>query len=74
MEIIIAIIIVLGFVIWFYNRKSGPDVNNDGKVDIEDAKAAVQKAATAVKADAVKAKTAVKAAAKSVKKPGAKKK
>lgn len=63
MEIIIAIIVVLGFVIWFYNRKSGPDVNNDGKVDIEDAKAAVQKAATAVKADAKKAKTAVQKAA-----------
>ena len=60
MEIIIAIIVVLAFAIWFYNRKSGPDVNNDGKVDIEDAKAAVEKAATAVKADVKKAKSEIK--------------
>jgi len=52
-------------------RKTGPDVNEDGKIDLEDAKAAVSKlktevttAATAVKAEVT---TAVTTAATAVK-------
>jgi hypothetical protein len=44
MEIIIAIIVVLaGVAFWYSNRKTGADVNQDGKVDLADAKAAVEK-------------------------------
>jgi preprotein translocase subunit SecF len=43
MEIIFAIIAVavLGY-IFYVNRRSGADVNGDGKVDLADAKAAVE--------------------------------
>ncbi len=43
MEIIIAIIaiVVIG-AIWYSNRGTGADVNQDGKVDLADAKAAVE--------------------------------
>ena len=44
MEIIIAIIVVVaGTAIWYANRKTGVDVNQDGKVNLADAKAAVEK-------------------------------
>jgi hypothetical protein len=44
MEIIIALIaiVVIG-AIWYSNRGTGADVNQDGKVDLADAKAAVEK-------------------------------
>ena len=44
MEIIIALvaIVVIG-AIWYSNRSTGADVNQDGKVDLADAKAAVEK-------------------------------
>ena len=44
MEIIIALvaIVVIG-AIWYSNRNTGADVNQDGKVDLADAKAAVEK-------------------------------
>lgn len=64
MELIIAIIVVLGFVIWFYNRKNGLDVNNDGKVDAEDAKEAVKNTVEAVKQDVKKVRGTGKASAK----------
>ena len=43
MEIIIALvaIVVIG-AIWYSNRSTGADVNQDGKVYIADAKAAVE--------------------------------
>jgi ABC-type anion transport system duplicated permease subunit len=51
-------------------RKTGPDVNEDGKIDLEDAKAAVSKlktevttAATAVKTEVTTAATALKSEA-----------
>lgn len=49
MEIIIALvaIIVIG-TIWYTNRGTGADVNNDGKVDLADVKAAVEKTVVAV--------------------------
>jgi hypothetical protein len=44
MEIIIAIIVVVvGTALWYATRKTGADVNQDGKVDLADAKAAVEK-------------------------------
>ena len=50
MEIIIAIIIIIaGTAIWFSTRGTGLDVNQDGKVDVEDAKAAANKIVEGVK-------------------------
>jgi len=36
--------------VWYFNRKSGPDVNQDGKVDVADVKAAVANTIVAVEA------------------------
>jgi hypothetical protein len=49
MEIIIALVavVVIG-AIWYTNRSTGADVNGDGKVDLADAKAAVEKTVEAV--------------------------
>ena len=49
MEIIIALvaIVVIGAV-WYINRGTGADVNQDGKVDLADAKAAVEKTVATV--------------------------
>lgn len=49
MEIIIALvaIVVIG-AIWYTNRGTGADVNQDGKVDLADAKVAVEKTVEAV--------------------------
>jgi hypothetical protein len=49
MEIIIALaaIVVIG-AIWYSTRSTGADVNQDGKVDLADAKAAVEKTVEAV--------------------------
>lgn len=49
MEILIAIIaiVVIG-AIWYTNRGTGADVNQDGKVDLADAKAAVEKTVVVV--------------------------
>ena len=70
MEIITAAVVAIGAIIGglFYKlRNTGPDVNGDGKINLEDAKAAVSKlktevstAATAVKAEVSVAATAVK--------------
>ena len=66
---IVAIVAILGGL--FYKlRNTGPDVNGDGKINLEDAKAAVSKlkteasvAATAVKSEVSNAKTALKSEA-----------
>ena len=49
MEIIIALVavVVIG-AIWYTNRSTGADVNGDGKVDLADVKAAVEKTVEAV--------------------------
>jgi hypothetical protein len=49
MEIIIALvaIVVIG-AIWYTNRGTGADVNQDGKVDLADVKAAVENTVEAV--------------------------
>jgi len=50
MEIIIIALVILAVgAIWYFNRDKGLDVNADGKVDIEDAKAAVENTVEAVK-------------------------
>jgi hypothetical protein len=54
MELLLLAIAVLAVGgIWYYNRNTKSfDVNQDGKVDVQDAKAAVQIAVEGVKADA----------------------
>lgn len=54
MEIIIALIavVVIGAVIYFNRSSKGLDVNNDGKVDLADVKAAVDNTVTGVTATA----------------------
>jgi tetrahydromethanopterin S-methyltransferase subunit C len=75
---IIFVVVGLGLV-WYFNRKSGLDVNQDGKVDVTDAKAAVANTVAGVEtaadlnkdgkvniSDAAVAVTEVKAAVKKV--------
>ncbi len=54
MEILLAIVVavVVGALIYFNRSSKGLDVNNDGKIDAADAKAAVQNAVEGVKATA----------------------
>ena len=50
MELFIIALVVVGGAFWYYNRKSnGLDVNQDGKVDATDAKAAVDNVVSGVK-------------------------
>ena len=50
--IIIAVAVVIGAVIYFNRASKSFDINNDGKVDLADAKAAVDNAVTGVTAAA----------------------
>jgi hypothetical protein len=50
--VIIAVIVVIGALIYFNKDSKGLDVNKDGKVDATDAKAAVQNVVVGVKAKA----------------------
>lgn len=54
MEILLALIavVVIGSLIYFNRSSKGLDVNNDGKVDLADAKAAVGNAVAGVKSTA----------------------
>jgi hypothetical protein len=54
MEILlaIAVAVVIGALIYFNRSSKGLDVNNDGKVDLTDAKAAVDNAVTGITAAA----------------------
>ena len=84
MEIIIALVavVVVGALIYFNRSSKGLDVNNDGKVDLADAKAAVDNAVTGVtaaadvnndgKVDAEDAKVVVKKATTGAKKAATK--
>ena len=70
--IIIAGVIVLGVVIYYnWSDRKSADLNADGKVDLADAKIAVDNAKKGIAADIVKVKTAAKKVA--AKKPAAKK-
>ena len=68
------IIVVMIVAIIFFNRTTkGLDVNQDGKVDVEDAKAAVQNTVEGVKKEVAKRTTTRKAPAKPAgKKPAVK--
>jgi preprotein translocase subunit SecF len=49
----LVIIALAGVAIWYYNRNNpGADINGDGKVDFDDAKAAIQNTVDGVKIDA----------------------
>lgn len=54
MEILIAVVVVVvvGALIYFNRTSKSLDVNNDGKIDAADVKAAVQNVVTGVKATA----------------------
>ena len=62
--LIIAIVVVVGAIIYFNRSSKSLDINEDGKVDVADVKVATTKAKTAVKKAAVKAKTATRSARK----------
>ena len=47
--LVIAIVVVVGAIIYFNRSSKSLDINEDGKVDAADAKAAVQNAVTGVK-------------------------
>lgn len=47
--IVIAVAVVVLGAIWYANRKTGFDANNDGKVDLKDAAAAVKNTVQTVK-------------------------
>jgi cytochrome c biogenesis factor len=64
MEIIIAIVVVAIGAIWYFNRDKGLDVNSDGKVDIQDVKAAVENTVAVVKEEVKEEVAEVKAAVK----------
>lgn len=52
MELLIAAVIIVALgAIWYFNRKTGPDVNQDGKVDAADAKAAFVEVVEGIKAE-----------------------
>jgi hypothetical protein len=75
--LIIAAVVVIGAIV-YYNVIAGRnslDLNQDGEVDLADAKVAVQTAKQGIAADIVKVKTAAKATVKkaTAKKPAAKK-
>jgi preprotein translocase subunit SecF len=54
MEILLAIVavVIVGTIIFFNRASKGLDINEDGKVDADDAKAAVKNAVAGVKAKA----------------------
>lgn len=47
--LLIAVVVVVGALIYFNRSSKSLDINTDGKVDVEDAKAAVQNAVEGVK-------------------------
>ena len=57
--VIVALVIVAGALYWF-NRNTGADVDQDGDVDLQDAKLAVEKTVEGVKEVAVETVVAVK--------------
>ena len=66
--IVVLIVSVFVFALIYFNRSSsGLDVNNDGKVDLEDAKKAVENTTEGVKETVAKVKAATKT--KSTSKP-----
>jgi hypothetical protein len=72
-ELIIALIvaIIVGAIIYFNRDTKSLDVNQDGKVDVEDAKVAVEKTVQGVKKEVVKATTRKGPGQTSAKRPAA---
>lgn len=56
LELIIILVLVAGVAVWWFNRDTGADVDQDGDVDLDDAKAAVKKTVKGVKKTAAKKK------------------
>ena len=77
MELLVIAAVVVVAALVYYNRTStkGLDLDQDGDIDVADAKIAVDNAKQGIAADIVKVKTAAKTAVKKVatKKPAAKK-
>lgn len=75
MELIILLALVgaVGFAVWKFNKGKGNglDVNNDGKVNLDDVKAAAENTVSGVKKTVAKKTTPAKKPA--AKKPAAKK-
>lgn len=64
MEIIIAIVVVAGAAIWYFNRDKSLDVNQDGKLDLADVALATRNTVEAVKEEVKEEVAEVKAAVK----------
>ena len=72
MEIVFIIgLLVLGGVVYYFNKDKGLDVNNDGKVDVADIKEAVDNAKAGVKAEIKKLPTLAKLKAQTKAQPKA---
>lgn len=56
LELIIILVLVAGAAVLWFNRDTGADVDQDGDVDLDDAKAAVKKTVKGVKKTAAKKK------------------
>lgn len=65
-ELLIVLVVVLGGVaVWYFNRSAKSlDLNNDGKVDVADAKVAVENTVAGVEVVAEQAVKSVKKTAK----------
>jgi hypothetical protein len=77
-EIVIAVAVVAALAYFFLVKKKAGDVNNDGAVNVEDAKVVVEKVeekveAAVVEVKAAAKKTVAKAKTAAAKKPAAKK-
>ena len=60
--LVVAVVVIAVGALIYYNRssKNGLDVNQDGKIDVSDVKAAVENAAQGLAQDASKVKTAAR--------------
>ena len=65
MEFIIALVVIVavGSLVYFNRSSKSLDINNDGKVDLEDAKTAVDNTVTGITAVVEESKATVKKAA-----------
>jgi len=65
LSLLIVAVVAIAAVVWYFNRDSESlDINQDGKVDADDVKAAVKKAKAGVKAEVAEVKAKLPTAAK----------